>query len=167
MNEPIVNILSIASMALCFSTPTARAQAAAVTQWHANAQTLVASFTGRGNAAQAYTMALIQVAVYDTTVAMHGADSKSDRSHKPFLADIAAPAGADLNAAIATAAFHVGYERVNSNPTARSNYRNAYDAYIAMIPAGKAKTDGIAVGEAFSSGLRVVSPCGRAMCVTS
>ena len=64
------------------------------------------------------------------------------------MADIVAPAGADLNAAIATAAFRVGYERVNSNQTARSNYRNAYDAYIAGIPDGQAKTDGIAVGEA-------------------
>jgi hypothetical protein len=148
MNKPILSILSVASMALSFATPTARAQAPAVTQWHANAQTLVASFTGRGNAAQAYTMALIQVAVYDATLAVRGADSKSGRPHKPFLADISAPAGADQNAAIATAAFRVGYERVNSNPTARSNYRNAYDAYIAGIPAGKAKTDGIAVGEA-------------------
>jgi hypothetical protein len=148
MNKPILNILPIALMVLSFSTPTAHAQAAAVTHWQANAQTLVASFTGRGNAAQAYTMALIQVAVYDATVAVRGADSKSGRPHKPFLADIGAPAGADLNAAIATAAFRVVYERVNSNPTARSNYRNAYDAYIAGIPAGRAKTDGIAVGEA-------------------
>jgi hypothetical protein len=148
MKKPIVTTVAMLSMTLSFPLPAALAQQGAVAQWHANAQTLVASFTGRGNAAQAYTMALIQVAVYDATVAVRGADSKHRRLYKPFIADIVAPAGADLNAAIATAAFRVGYERVNSNAVARSNYRNAYDAYLAGIPDGQAKTDGIAVGEA-------------------
>ena len=146
--KPIITTIATLSAALVFSPAAALAQQGAVAQWHASAQTLVAAFTGRGNAAQAYTMALIQIAVYDVTVAVRGADSKSTRPYKPFIADIVAPAGADLNAAIATAAFRVGYERVNSNPTARANYRNAYDGYIAAIPDGKAKTDGIAVGEA-------------------
>ena len=131
MKKPIMTTMAIVSIAMFFSPPAALAQLGAVTQWHANAQTLVASFTGRGNAAQAYTIALIQVAVYDASVAVRGANSKNRRPYKPFIADIAAPAGADLNAAIAAAAFRVGYERVNSNQTARSNYRNAYDAYIA------------------------------------
>jgi hypothetical protein len=148
MKKPIITTVALLSTALFFSPPAALAQQGAVTQWHAHAQTLVAAFTGRGNAAHAYTMALIQVAVYDATVAVRRADSKFSRAYKPFIADIVAPAGADLNAAIATAAFRVGYERVNSNPAARSNYRNAYDAYLAGIPDGPAKTDGIAVGEA-------------------
>jgi hypothetical protein len=148
MKTPVMTTMAALSTALLFSAPSALAQSGAVTQWHANAQTLVAAFTGRGNAAQAYTMALIQVAVYDATVAFRRADSKNERPHKPFMANTVAPTGADLNAAIATAAFRVGYERVNSNQTARLNYRNAYDAYMAGIPDGQAKTDGIAVGEA-------------------
>lgn len=116
----------------------------AVTQWHANAQTLVAAFTGRGNAAQAYTASLIQVAVYDTVIAING-----DCDYDPFLVDhVAAPAGANLNAAIATAAYRVGITRVNTNPTAATNYTNQYNAYMAGIPDGQAKTDGAAVGEA-------------------
>jgi len=148
MKKAIVITLAALAPALLCSPSVALAQQNAVTHWHSNAQTLVASFTGRGNAAQAYTMALIQVAVYDASVAVRGAGLKGARSAKPFIADIVAPVGADLNAAIATAAFRVGYERVNSNPTARSNYWNAYTAYLAAIPAGQAKTDGIAVGEA-------------------
>lgn len=148
MNKPIVTTMAALSTALLFSAPPAHAQQGAVTKWHSNAQTLVASFTGRGNAAQAYTMALIQVAVYDATIAVRGADSKDKRPDKPIFADIVAPTGADLNAAIATAAFRVGYERVNNNPAARSTYLNAYNAYLAGIPDGQAKTDGIAVGEA-------------------
>lgn len=148
MKKRIMTALAVLSTALFTSPPAALAQQGAVAQWHANAQTLVASFTGRGNAAQAYTMALIQIAVYDATVAIRGADSRRGRPHKPFIADIVAPAGADLKAAIATAAFRVGYERINSNPTARENYKQAYDTYIAAIPDGQPKTDGIAVGEA-------------------
>jgi hypothetical protein len=148
MKRPIITMLATLSTALLFSPAAALAQQGAVAQWHAHAQTLVAAFTGRGNAAQAYTMALIQVAVYDATVAVRGGDSRNKRPYDPFIADIAAPAGADLNAAIASAAFRVGYERVNSNETARANYRNAYAAYIAAIPDSQAKTRGIAVGEA-------------------
>jgi hypothetical protein len=147
MKKPILTAVVMLPSALLLLPPAALAQQGAATQWHANAQTLVASFTGRGNAAQAYTMALIQIAVYDATVAVRGGDPKT-RPHKAFIADIASPAGADLNAAIAAAAFRVGYERVNSNPTARSSYRSVYDAYLATIPDGQAKADGIAVGEA-------------------
>ena len=169
MKKAIVITLAALAPALLCSPSVALAQQNAVTHWHSNAQTLVASFTGRGNAAQAYTMALIQVAVYDASVAVRGAGLKGARSAKPFIADIVAPVGADLNAAIATAAFRVGYERVNSNPTARSNYWNAYTAYLAAIPAGQAKTDGIAVGEATAKrssahGRRTISttrPCTR------
>lgn len=135
--------------AALFSAPTAAlAQPGAVAQWHAHAETLLASFTGRGNAAQAYTAALIQAAVYDTTLAVRGASPGSGTRSEPFIADVLAPAGTDLNAAIATAAFRVGHDRVDSNATARANYRSAYDAYLAGIPKSQAKADGIAVGEA-------------------
>ena len=148
MNRSILTPLAALSTALLLLPTPAPAQQSAVTQWHAHAQTLVAAFTGRGNAAQAYTMALIQVAVYDAAVAVRGADSNRKRPYEPFIADLSAPAGTDLNAAIATAAFRVGYERVNSNPAARANYQSAYGAYIAAIADGRPKVDGIAIGEA-------------------
>jgi hypothetical protein len=146
--KSMMTAVAILSMTLLLSPAPAVAQQGTVAQWHANAQALVAAFTGRGNAAQAYTMALIQVAVYDAAVAVTRAASPHDRPSEPFLADIVAPAGADLNAAIATAAFRVGYERVNTNATARATYASVYDAYIAAIPDGPGKMQGIAVGEA-------------------
>ncbi len=148
MKKPIMIAMAALSTALLLVPAPALAQQGAVAQWHAHAQTLVAAFTGRGNAAQAYTMALIQVAVYDATVAAQGGDPEHKRLYEPFIADIPAAAGADLNAAVASAAFRVGYERVNDNPTARANYRAAYEASMAAIPNGRAKTEGIAVGEA-------------------
>lgn len=112
----------------------------AVTIWHGNAQALVGGFTGRGNAAQAYTSSLIQVAVYDAVVAIEG-------GYEPIIARIYAPPGADLSAAIATAAYRVGVGRVNAS-SGREAFISQYGAYIATIPDGQAKSDGIAVGEA-------------------
>ena len=148
MKKPTLTSMAVLSAALLISPTAAPAQQGAVAHWHAQAQTLVAAFTGRGNAAQAYTMALIQIAVYDATVAVRAGGSRSNRADEPFVADIVAPAGADLGAAIATAAFRVGYERVDNNPAARTKYREAYDTYLAGIPDGQAKADGVSAGEA-------------------
>ncbi|MFY3744746.1 vanadium-dependent haloperoxidase [Anaeromyxobacter sp. Red801] len=112
----------------------------AVTTWHAYAQDLVAGFPGRGNAAQAYTASLIQVAVYDAVVAIRG-------RYPPFLAPVPAPAGADLDAAVATAAYRVGITRVNAG-TSRTAFQDRYTAFLAAIPDGAAKAGGVAVGEA-------------------
>ena len=81
-------------------------------------------------------------------MSIRGRGSKDALAHEPLIARIAAPPNADLNAAVATASFRVGFERVNRNEAARANFRAAYDAYLAAIPEGQAKTEGIAVGEA-------------------
>jgi hypothetical protein len=146
--KPITASAAMLTAALFLLPATSGAQPGAVAQWHAHAQTLVAAFTGRGNSAQAYTMALIQAAVYDAAVAVRNRDLKGRPPYMSFIGGIVAPAGADLNAAIATAAFRVGHERVTSNATARANYRSAYDAYMSGIPDSQGKTEGIAVGEA-------------------
>jgi hypothetical protein len=148
MKMPSKTTIAFLSAALFLVPAASNAQQGAVTEWHANAQALVAAFTGRGNAAQAYTMALIQVAVYDATVAVRAGNSRAKGPHDPFIADLVGSPGASLNAAVATAAFRVGYERVNSNPAARASYLGAYETYLAAIPNGQAKSDGIAVGEA-------------------
>jgi len=158
MNKPIRMLISIATpiatpiatllAALLFMPAAALAQAGAVLQWHAHAQNLVAAFSGRGNAAQAYTMALIQIAVHDAALAVRGGEAPGRRPHAPFIADLPAAPGASLNAAVASAAFRVGFERVNANPAARNAYRTAYEAYMAAIPEGRAKADGVALGEA-------------------
>ncbi|MBE7418670.1 MAG: vanadium-dependent haloperoxidase [Ideonella sp.] len=146
MKRSMMRTVAALSAALLLLPAAVPAQQGAVTQWHAHAQTLVAGFTGRGNAAQAYTMALIQIAVYDATVAVRGAQGQ--RVPAPFYPGLVAPLGADLNAAVATAAFRVGDERVNKNDAARARFRNAYETTLAAIADGKAKVDGIAVGEA-------------------
>ena len=82
-----------------------------------------------GNAAQAYTGSLVQIAVYDAVVAIRG-------GYRPFYADIDAPDGANLDAAIATAAYRVTRTRVNVATPARNTLDGQYAAYIAAIPDG-------------------------------
>jgi len=122
-----------------------KAQAApannAVTLWHERTQPVLATWTGRGNAAQAYTGSLVQIAVYDAVVAIRG-------GYRPFYAAVEAPDGASLDAAIATAAYRVARTRVNVATPARATLDTQYADYIAAIPDGPSKTDGIAVGEA-------------------
>lgn len=83
-------------------------------------------------------LAALHVAIYD---AVNGID----RTHQSWQGDAVAPAGADRDAAIASAAFTV----INTlwgqaaNP---QNYRRAYEQALARIPDGPAKDDGIAFG---------------------
>jgi len=113
----------------------------AVTLWHERTQPVLATWTGRGNAAQAYTGSLVQIAVYDAVVAIRG-------GYRPFYAAVEAPDGTNLDAAIATAAYRVARTRVNVATPARDTLDSQYAAYIAAIPDGPSKDDGIAVGEA-------------------
>ena len=87
---------------------------------------------------------VVHLAVYDAVVAIEG-------GFAPFGAAFAAPAGADVNAAVATAAYRAALGRVASSQFA---YLDAqYGAYMAGIPDGQAKIDGIAVGEAAAAEL--------------
>jgi len=80
---------------------------------------------------------LAPIAMYDAAVAIEG-------GYRPYTAPVTAPAGADLTAAVATAAFRVLHERF---PSAQALLATQYADYISGIADGQAKTDGIAVGE--------------------
>jgi VCPO second helical-bundle domain len=81
---------------------------------------------------------IIQLAMYDAAMAM-------ERGYKPYAASISAPAGADVRAAVATAAYRTARARVASSQIPYLDTQ--YVAYIGNIPDGQAKTDGIQVGE--------------------
>lgn len=107
----------------------------AVTDWSARAQVAIAP--GRGSGSATYLQALVQLAVYDAVVAL-------ERGYEPFNVEIAAPRGANLSAAVATAAWRVVRERL---PAQAISMDTQYANYLAGIPDGQSKTDGIAVGE--------------------
>jgi len=87
---------------------------------------------------------IIQLAVYDAVVAIQG-------GYAPYAAAISAPAGADVRAAVATAAYRTALGRVASSQFAYLD--GQYTAYLAGIPDGQAKNDGIAVGEAAATAM--------------
>jgi len=83
--------------------------------------------------------AMVQLAVYDSVVAIEG-------GYRPFAAAISAPQGADVRAAVATAAYLTARARVAASQIPALD--NAYQTYMANIPNGLAKSDGVNVGAA-------------------
>lgn len=84
-------------------------------------------------------LAVVHVAIHDTVVGI-------TRTHRPWQGAAVAPAGLNLDAAIASAAFTAIHSLWGqaANP---ENYRRAYEQALAAIPDTPAKTDGIAFGK--------------------
>ena len=113
--------------------PAARADV--VTDWNDKACAVVGKI---GPGAPGHRLiAIVQVSVYDAVSSITGA-------YKPYLAKVEAPAGASVDAAIAAANRKTLLELV---PADKDAIEAAYQAALAKIPEGAAKTDGIAVGE--------------------
>ena len=89
-----------------------------------------------------HTMALL--AVYDAVVAIEG-------GYQPFVTKIHAWPGADVRAAVATAAYRTARARVL--PSQFDYLDQQYAAYLAGIPDGPAKSDGIEVGQAAAAAM--------------
>jgi hypothetical protein len=81
---------------------------------------------------------MVMLAVYDAVVAIEG-------GYRPYAARIDAPPGADVRAAVATAAYLTVRPRVA--PAQLGYIDQTYAAYMAAIEDGPAKTDGAAVGQ--------------------
>lgn len=83
--------------------------------------------------------AMVQIAVYDSVVAIEG-------GYQPFAAAITALPGADVRAAVATAAYLTARSRVALAQLPALD--TTYQTYLATIPAGQSRDDGVRVGEA-------------------
>jgi hypothetical protein len=82
---------------------------------------------------------------------MYDAVSAIDGRFKPYLYKPASPAaGASMDAAASAAAYGVLRAMY---PNRDAHYQAAYDSYVAAIPAGEAKTRGLAIGAAAAAAL--------------
>jgi hypothetical protein len=135
-------LVSLAS--LCALSLSVNAQSApnVVTDWALIAQQTIAPVIVSLVGQKAYSP-LAPIAMYDAAIAIEG-------GYRPYTAPIAAPAGSDLTAAVATAAFRVLHERF---PPQQASLQTQYTNYMANIPDSPAKTSGIAVGETVASQL--------------
>ncbi|MCC6362717.1 MAG: vanadium-dependent haloperoxidase [Bryobacterales bacterium] len=82
--------------------------------------------------------ATIHIAMYDAAVAVEG-------GYTPFASTVRARPGADIRAAVATAAYGAARPFVEASRSVA--FEAQYDAYMAGIPSGQAKTDGMLAGQ--------------------
>lgn len=108
----------------------------AVTDWATLVQPAVVA-TAPGPPSNIILYTVIELAVYDAAVAIEG-------GHKPFAAAIPAPPGADIRAAVATAAWRTARTRLA--PSQQPYLDTTYSAYLAGIPAGPERDAGVQVG---------------------
>lgn len=122
------------------------ARADAVTFWNEVAVTASAVHAGRAAAVSPVDLAYVHAAIYDVVVALRG-------GYHPFAVTIeTVPAGASIDAAIASAAHRV---LVALFPSDQVYLDERYAAALNGIAPGQAKTDGIALGEQVASQLLV------------
>jgi hypothetical protein len=87
---------------------------------------------------------MVVLAMYDAAVAIEG-------GYEPYAAAIQAPLGADVRAAVATAAYLTARARVVAAEIAALDQR--YLTYMAALPDGAGKAGGIQVGQAASAAI--------------
>ena len=134
LHRLIVSVLA----ALALASPFVRATDNSVLYW--NEQVLNATRLGRNPPPlAALHMATYHAAIFD---AVNGIT----RTHQGWLVNDAAPAGADLDAAVAGASFTVLNVLWGQSTNPRT-FQIAYDKALAAIPDGQAKTDGLAWGK--------------------
>ena len=92
-------------------------------------------------------MGIVHAAIYDAAVAISG-------GYRPYAIALSAPKRTSPEAAIATAAHHVlvGLQpALGLSSTQQATLDDRYAAYMAGIPEGQPKVNGIAVGEQVAS----------------
>jgi len=117
----------------------------AVTDWAALVRPAIHSAAAprpAGSAQVLHTMAVL--AMYNAVVAIEG-------GYEPYAAHIRPRPGADVRAAVATAAYLTARARVAPSRTAYLDHQ--YAAYLAGIADGRSKTEGIDVGVAAATGM--------------
>jgi hypothetical protein len=110
-----------------------------VTEWAVIVQSAIHNPGEPRPAASAYILqTMTQLAVYDAVVAITG-------GYQPYNTGVNAPKGADLRAAVATAAYRAARGRVA--PSQFASLDAKYGAYMAAIPDSGAKRQGVETGE--------------------
>lgn len=90
--------------------------------------------------------AMAQLAVFE---AINGVQ----RTHRPYLYQPVAPAGASLDAAVSAAAYTVLMNLFTNVNIQTTNFTVLYDQKVDVIADGQAKADGIAYGQAVGNAL--------------
>src|SRR6266536_473979 len=118
-------------------------RAGAVPEWSMIAQNSIVGVGHKFPGEAAVYMGIVHAAIYDAAVAVSG-------GYTPYAIALTAPADTSPAAAIATAAHHtlIGLQpQLGLNPAQQAILDGDYAAYLAAVPDGAAKANGIAIGE--------------------
>jgi hypothetical protein len=129
-----VRIVFVSALAVLLVQLATRAQADVVTEW--NVIALNATAVPPNAILQSRALAIVHGAVYDAVRAI-------DQKGAAYAADLKAPVGASVDAAVAAAAHGT---LVRLAPMQRSMLDAALNASLAKIGDGQGKADGIAIG---------------------
>jgi PAP2 superfamily len=129
-------LLAVATIVM---SPTAFADV--ITDWNENAVTFVTPRMVPPAAQRA--VAMVQVAMFDAV-------NSIERRYRPYLVQLPAPPTASKEAAAAAAA---GVVLASLLPQADGQVKGAMASYLAAIPNGAAKSEGIKLGEAVAARL--------------
>lgn len=129
-----IAVFTVAAQAAGTSTATSP-QGNAVNDWSQIAQNAIV--VGRTSTSSLVLETIVAVAVYDAVIAIEGGS-------EPFVASPTVPRPASTAAAVAASAHDVLVARV---PGQAASVDAQYAAYLATIPDGPAKANGITVGQ--------------------
>jgi PAP2 superfamily len=142
---PLSGPAAVIGVLTCFGV-SAPACANVITDWDEKAvavitPTMTASFGASYPVMGARMMAMVHAAMFDAV-------NSIERRYKPYLVQLPAELSTSQDAAAATAAASV---LATINPKTASEMKSALAAYLASIPDGPAKLDGIKLGEAVAA----------------
>jgi hypothetical protein len=145
----LATLVPVSSVAAAGPRPTGTVDASpqAVMDWSLVAQNSIVvvarKFPGEG----AVLMGIVHAAIYDATVAVDGG------GYRPYAVAVHARGHTSLAAAVATAAHGVLVGLFPDQQAGDSGLDATYAASLAGIPDGRAKVNGIAVGERVAAGI--------------
>src|SRR5215813_971120 len=132
-------VLSVLTMLVFGAHVSSAARADAVTHW--NEITTTVTIPSAANLAPPYQSRIFAM----THAAIHDALNAIDRRYKPYALSGRPDRGASPEAAVATAAYGV---LVHEIPTQKAILDTEFQAALASIPDGEAKTRGVVIGQA-------------------
>jgi hypothetical protein len=135
----MLSILRIAALATTLVFSATPALANVITDWDTKAVAFVTPRMPAPVAARA--VAMIDLAMFDAV-------NSIEPRYRPYLGAQTATAGTSQEAAAASAAANV---MIALDPSAAADVKASLAAYLASLPDGAAKTNGIALGEAMAA----------------
>lgn len=138
--------LSVMTALVLITTLASTAKADAVTHWNEIATRITtAPFPNLAPPYQSRIYAMTHAAIHDALNAI-------DRRYEPYALFTRLDAGASPEAAVATAAYYVLFNEVKDQ-LAITTLNTEYQAALAVIPEGDAKTKGVLIGQAAAAAI--------------